>query len=217
MITAQDVREKVFKPAKFNGYTVAEVDDFLEEIADEMDTIRKENAALKAKMKVLADSIQGYRANEEAVNLSILSAQKLAVQIESDARARAAALLEDANRQAAAKIGSIAEDADAEEKRLNSAKAASAKFLAEISEKLAAQVSAVEAIITGIGPVKEEEPAVTPIVAEPVEVDEAVRSIEDSVARIQPTPSFKLDLSDAMEAPAVNPASPLDSTQQFSF
>ena len=93
MITAQDIREKTFEKSRMNGYDMASVDDFLEELAEDISSSQKENAVLKSKMKVLVDKIEEYRANEEALNLAILSAQKLAVQIESEARQRAAAPL----------------------------------------------------------------------------------------------------------------------------
>ena len=106
MITAQDIREKGFERAKFGGYDMDAVDDFLEEIADSIGVLQKENASLQKektemakKMKVLVDKINEYRANEEALNLAVLSAQKLAVQIESDARARANAMLADADKK----------------------------------------------------------------------------------------------------------------------
>ena len=119
MITAQDIREKTFEKAKCGGYDMASVDDFLEDLAEEVTASQKENAVLKSKMKILVDKIEEYRANEEALNMAVLSAQKLAVQIESEARARANAMLAEADRQVNAKIGSIAEQADAEENRLD--------------------------------------------------------------------------------------------------
>ena len=93
MITAQDIREKTFEKSRIGGYDMASVDNFLEEIADDITAAQKENSVLKSKMKVLVDKIEEYRANEEALNLAVISAQKLAVQIEADARTRAAAML----------------------------------------------------------------------------------------------------------------------------
>ena len=104
MITAQDIREKTFEKARIGGYEMTSVDDFLEELADEITAAQKENTVLKSKMKVLVDKIEEYRANEEALNLAVLSAQKLAVQIESDARTRAAAMIADADRQVKAQL-----------------------------------------------------------------------------------------------------------------
>ena len=78
MITAQDIREKTFEKSRIGGYDMASVDNFLEEIADDITAAQKENSVLKSKMKVLVDKIEEYRANEEALNLAVISAQKLA-------------------------------------------------------------------------------------------------------------------------------------------
>ena len=50
MITAQDIREKTFEKSRMNGYDMASVDDFLEEIAEDISSAQKENAVLKSKM-----------------------------------------------------------------------------------------------------------------------------------------------------------------------
>ena len=126
MITAQDIREKGFEKSRLGGYDMAAVDEFLEEIADDITASQKENAVLKSKMKVLVDKIEEYRANEEALNMAVLSAQKLAVQIEAEARQRAATMIADAERQVKETVGGISELADVEEKRLEAAKAATA-------------------------------------------------------------------------------------------
>ena len=146
MITAQDIREKTFEKSRMNGYDMASVDDFLEELAEDISSAQKENAVLKSKMKVLVDKIEEYRANEEALNMAILSAQKLAVQIESEARQRAAAMIEDAERQVKAKVGSIEELTAAEERKLTLAQNATKSFLAKAREVCSAQLNQLAAI-----------------------------------------------------------------------
>jgi len=214
MITAQDIREKTFEKAKFNGYDMVAVDDFLEELAEDITASQKENTVLKSKMKVLVDKIEEYRANEEALNLAVLSAQKLAVQIESDARTRAAAMIEDAERQVQEKLGSIAEETAKYEKRLEDAKAASAKFLDGVREMCNIQLRKLDSISSGMS-IPAHQPQ-APKSAAPVSVDDAVRSIENSVSRIQPEPTMKLDFGTAVDAPAKQ-ESKLDSTQFFTL
>ena len=246
MITAQDIREKTFDKAKFGGYDMASVDDFLEDLAEEVTASQKENAVLKSKMKILVDKIEEYRANEEALNMAVLSAQKLAVQIESEARARANAMLAEADRQVNAKIGSIAEQADAEENRLAAAKSATLKFLDSMREVCNKQLQNIEDI--GNGFIPEEKAAAEAAAAEAAaqaaaqaaaraaaqaaaqaaarataqaaapapSIDDAVRSIERSVSRIQPEESVNIDISPAIDVPA-KPESRFDSTQPFSF
>ena len=195
MITAQDIREKGFEKVRIGGYDMAAVDDFLEELADDVTASQKENAVLKSKMKVLVDKIEEYRANEEALNMAVLSAQKLAVQIEAEARQKAAAMIAEADVQAKATIGSISEKADAEEKRLADAKAATAQFLDTIRSMCGKQISKVDAIIGGFVPAEED-------------ADADVRG----AARIQP--DFK---SDIPAASAGARKDKLDSTQPFTL
>ena len=190
MITAQDIREKTFEKARMGGYDMASVDDFLEELADEIAAAQKENAVLKSKMKVLVDKIEEYRSNEEALNMAILSAQKLAVQIEAEARQRASATVADAEAKARAVIGSIDEERISYEQRLAQAKEAKTSFIAEAKAMIQAQLEKLAAIDTGAAPQAE--------AAKP--------------ARLPAEPAFDIDLSMLKETPA---PSKLESTQTF--
>ena len=206
MITAQDIREKGFERVRLNGYDMAAVDEFLEELADDVAASQKENAVLKSKMKVLVDKIEEYRANEEALNSAILSAQKLAVQIENEARQRAAATIAGADKKAQETIGSIAARADAEEKRLADAKAACAKFFEAAKALCSTQLEKIDAIRTDMGVQAPKAPA-------PAEkVDDTVRAIESSASRMQT--ELSLDLSDTDVKPRPRK---LDSTQPFTL
>ena len=205
MITAQDIREKTFEKSRLNGYDMASVDDFLEELADDITASQKENAVLKSKMKVLVDKIEEYRANEEALNMAILSAQKLAVQIEAEARERASAMIADAEEQVRAKVGSIEEETAVQERRLADAKAATAKFFDSMRVLCNKQLQNLEAIANEVVP-QEEVPAEDAVA-------DTVRSIENNVAKAQPDPTFDIDVTPA-EEPAEDPFS-FDSTQPF--
>ena len=46
------------------------VDDFMEEMAAELESAQRESATLKAKMKVLVDKIEEYRASEDAMRMT---------------------------------------------------------------------------------------------------------------------------------------------------
>ena len=222
MITAQDIREKGFERARMGGYDMASVDEFLEELADDVAATQKENAVLKSKMKVLVDKVEEYRSNEEALNAAILSAQKLAVQIESEARQRAAATIAEAEEKARETIGSISDRADAEEKRLADAKAAAAKYIEAAKALCNTQLGKLGKIAGEMGieepaPVVEE-PAAPAKVEEPAEADveETVRAIESTAARLQADDGVKLDMPD--DTASYRPKQrKLDNTQPFTF
>ena len=211
MLTPQQISETSFEKALFGGYDMDSVDDFLEPLTADYITLYKENSVLKSKMKVLVDKIEEYRANEEALNLAVISAQKLAVQIEADARTRAAAMIADAEKQVKLAVGSIQEQTAAEEKRLETAKAATAKFIEAARAICNTQLKNIDSVASGILPqAAEAKPAVS--------VDDTVRSIENSASRIQADPSIQIDIPPVKTAPAA-PARQrkLDSTQSFSL
>ena len=205
MITAQDIREKGFEVVRFNGYDRDTVDDFLEELADDVAATQKENAVLKSKMKVLVDKIEEYRSNEEALNMALLSAQKLAVQIEAEARQRASATVAEAEAKARAVIGSIDEERVSCEQRLAEAKEAKSSFIAEAKAMIQAQLEKLTAIDTGAAPKAEAAPKADAVA-------DTVESSGNKAARLESEPSFDIDLSMLKETPA---PSKLESTQTF--
>ena len=215
MITAQDIREKTFDKARLGGYDMAEVDDFLEEIAEDITATQKENAVLKSKMKVLVDKIEEYRSNEEALNMAVLSAQKLAVQIENDARTRSAQMISDAEAQVRTRLGTIPEQIQEQQKRLAAAQESSSAFFAQMRELFTSQLSQLDDIEKGL-PAR---PETAKAPAETQDVEDTVRAIEQNVARIKPEPEFKLDLSDTFDNTASTDRSRPDfgSTQPFSL
>ena len=223
MITAQDIREKGFERARMGGYDMASVDDFLEELADDVAATQKENAVLKSKMKVLVDKIEEYRSNEEALNAAILSAQKLAVQIESEARQRAAATIAEAEEKAQETLGSISARAEAEEKRLADAKAAVAKYIEAAKALCHTQLGKLDKIADEMGveepapaeAVPDEEPAPVEEPKQP-SIDDAVSAIEKSAARLQADDGLKLDMAD--DTTSYRPKKhKLENTQPFTF
>ena len=60
MFTPQEVSEKTFpKESGFNnGYGMAAVDEFLDVLTEDYTALYKDNAALKAKLKVLVEKVE---------------------------------------------------------------------------------------------------------------------------------------------------------------
>ena len=116
-MTPQDIREKIFEKAVFGGYDMGSVDDFMEEMASELEAAQRESATLKAKMKVLVDKIEEYRASEDAMRMTLLSAQKLSSQIEAEARARADKVVAEAQATAARSLDGLKSETRREEAR----------------------------------------------------------------------------------------------------
>ena len=193
MITAQDIREKCFEKARIGGYAMDEVDDFLDELANDAAASQKEIATLNAKMKYLADKIREYQGSEEAMNMALVSAQKLAKNIQEDARAKAEALVASAQKEAddilaAAKaesdrtIGAIEANRKAEELRYEKARAAAAEYIQKVRMLLDREqtflTTLAEADLTGA--VVTPAPAEKKAIAAPAEAAES-ETVEEEV------------------------------------
>ena len=70
-MTVQEIQEIGFEKAVFGGYDMKSVDTFLERVAEEFAAMQKENAAMKAKMKVLVDKIEEYRSVDDAMRKTL--------------------------------------------------------------------------------------------------------------------------------------------------
>ena len=90
MLTPQEVSEKVFpKSSGFgNGYAMAQVDEFLDTLTEDYTALYKENVTLKAKLKILAEKVEEYRATEDAMRSTLLTAQKMAAKLVQEAQRR---------------------------------------------------------------------------------------------------------------------------------
>ena len=144
MLTPQEVSGRAFSKAAFGGYNMAMVDEFLDELTDDYTSLYKENAALKAKLKVLVDKVEEYRATEDSMRAALLTAQRMANTMVEEAEEKKKAMLAGAEDEARAKIGALQSDVELEQRRLNAAKAATAEFLQKTRELAQAQLALIE-------------------------------------------------------------------------
>lgn len=134
MLTPQEVAEHAFSKASFGGYNMTMVDEFLDLVTADYTALYKENATLKAKMKVLADKVEEYRSTEEAMRKTMLSAQKMADQMVSEAEDQASSIVTTAEQEAKDKIASIRQEIENEELRLTAAQNATAAYVAKLKD-----------------------------------------------------------------------------------
>ena len=134
MLTPQEVSEHAFAKASFGGYNMAMVDEFLDVLTADYTTLYKENATLKAKMKVLVDKVEEYRSTEEAMRKALLTAQKMADDMVAQAEAKKAEMLQNAEAEAKARMAELAQGVRDEQLRLTAAQNATAAYVAKLRE-----------------------------------------------------------------------------------
>lgn len=123
MMTPQEVANSTFPKATLGGYNMAAVDVFLDKLTEDYTTVYKENATLKAKIKVLVDKMEEYHAMEDTMRSTLLTAQKMANSMISEAEEKRSALLADAEGDALLRKKELAEEVAAEERRLETVRA----------------------------------------------------------------------------------------------
>ena len=130
MLTPQEVSTHAFTKAVMGGYNMAMVDEFLDELTDDYTALYKENAALKAKMKVLVEKVEDYRATEDSMRATLLTAQKMADSIVHEAEAKRDQILAQAESDAQAKISRLRQETEEAEERLRQGQLDLARFIA---------------------------------------------------------------------------------------
>lgn len=78
MITPLDIEEKRFSRKRMNGYSVEEVDDFLDELAIDYSKNYKEVSELSAKVEELTKSLEHYKTIEDTLQNTLVMAQATA-------------------------------------------------------------------------------------------------------------------------------------------
>lgn len=120
MMTPQEVANCTFAKSMVGGYNMASVDDFLDKLTEDYAALYKENAALKAKLKMTVDKMSEYRESEDAIRSTLLAAQKMSTAMISEAEQKREALIGDATSAAKNRMAELQQQIADAERRLAS-------------------------------------------------------------------------------------------------
>lgn len=132
MLTPQEVAQRSFGKASFNGYNMAMVDDFLDEVTADYEALFNENALLKQKLGVLSNKIREYQSTEEAMRKTLLAAQEMSDKMVKETEEACAAKLAEAETRAAAIERELAGSFRGEQAQLEAARASVEKYKAQV-------------------------------------------------------------------------------------
>lgn len=120
MMTPQEVANCTFAKSMVGGYNMASVDDFLDKLTEDYAALYKENAALKAKLKMTVDKMAEYRESEDAIRSTLLVAQKTSAAMISEAEQKRNAMIGDAAAAAQRRVAELQQEIAEAERRLES-------------------------------------------------------------------------------------------------
>ena len=100
MITPLEIENKKFSKQMMNGYSVEEVDDFLDELTACYEKIYKDSNESKDKIRELEGKLEHYKQIEGTLNNTLIMAQTTAEDIKNVARQQADQIIKDAESDA---------------------------------------------------------------------------------------------------------------------
>ena len=122
MITPLDIENKKFSKQMMNGYSVEEVDDFLDDLTEDYSKNYKETTELRAKVEELTQNLEHYRTIEETLQSTLLMAQSTAEDVKSVAQQQADQIIKEAKGLAQKKASDMDNEIVAKRKELEDVK-----------------------------------------------------------------------------------------------
>lgn len=212
MLTPQEVSEHAFAKASFGGYNMSMVDEFLDELTEDYSALYKENTALKAKMKVLVDTVEEYRSSEDAMRKALSAAQKVADNIVAEAEAKKASLLNDAEAAARERVDQLRQEISNEEARLSAARESAAAYMSKLRQLYQQELDRLDNL-SGLAAAPP--PPSDPIAAAAHEIEASMEKIiiqEQPSAVQEPEPERVPEPAGPAPAPAPAPFQPREDT-----
>lgn len=144
-LTALDIHHKEFRHS-LRGYSEEEVDGFLDQVADEVDRLFKENIDLAERLEQANERVRGYQSMEATLNNTLVSAQRSAEEIVNKAGVEGDAMLRDAELKAKEIIHNALQKKQTVANELIRIKHAEEEFRARYKSLLESQLTSVNEI-----------------------------------------------------------------------
>ena len=122
MITPLDIENKKFSKQMMNGYSVEEVDDFLDDLTEDYSKNYKEVTELKAKVEELNKSLEHYKTIEETLQNTLVMAQTTAEDIKKVAQQQAEQIVNEAKSNAQKQVDDLNNELVAKTKEIEDVK-----------------------------------------------------------------------------------------------
>ena len=122
MITPLDIENKRFAKQMMNGYSVEEVDEFLDEVTADYTKNYKEINELRAKVEELNNSLVQYRTIESTLQNTLIMAQTTAEEVKNVAKQKAEQIVNDAKSSAQQRVDELNNEILMKQKELDDIK-----------------------------------------------------------------------------------------------
>lgn len=146
MITPLDIENKRFAKQMVNGYSVSEVDDFLDEVTASYEKLYKENAELKANEEELHNDVGQYKNIESTLQNTLVMAQKTADEVQAVAKQQAEQIVKEAEAKARKSVDELNLQITMKQKELEDLKRQFDVYKAKMESLLISQLELIKDI-----------------------------------------------------------------------
>ena len=122
MITPLDIENKKFGKQMMNGYSVEEVDDFLDDLTVDYSKNYKEISELRSKVDELNASLAHYKTIETTLQNTLLMAQETAEEVKNVAKQKADQIVDEAKVNAQKQVDELNNEIIMRQKELDDVK-----------------------------------------------------------------------------------------------
>lgn len=146
MITPLDIENKKFSKQMMNGYSVEEVDDFLDDLTVDYTKNYKEISELRTKVEELNKSLQHYKTIEDTLQNTLLMAQTTAEDVKNVAKQQADQIINEAKGTAQKQANDLENEILAKKKELEDVKKQFDIYKAKMESLLISQLELIKDI-----------------------------------------------------------------------
>ncbi len=140
MYTPLDIENKKFSKQMMNGYSVEEVDDFLDELTVDYEKIYKQSTESNTKIESLMQELEKYKNIESTLQNTLIMAQSTADEIKKVAKQEADQLIREAQGKAKEATMEIEKDIAIKTKELDDLQKQFDVFKAKMESLLISQL-----------------------------------------------------------------------------
>jgi len=146
MLTPLDIENKKFSKQMMNGYSVEEVDEFLDEITVDYERAYKDNAELKEKVEELERSLLQYKTIGDTLQNTLIMAQSTAEEVKEVARQQAEQIIREAEGNARKSVDDLGQQIIMKKKELEDIKKQFEVYKAKMESLLISQLELIKDI-----------------------------------------------------------------------
>jgi len=152
-LTPLDIRRYDFGAKSFRGYDEKKVEDFRNQVAEELERLTRLNQELDSKARGFHEQLRAFRERDKALNEALVSAQQLRSEIREQAEREAQLILREARAEGERQLDAIRNDTrqlEADIAGLEKSRRAFIGQLRQIAERQLAELAAAEGAARGL-------------------------------------------------------------------